>query len=53
MARATAAFRVKLNRLLDRSSLGEIQQQVSGVFFHVFIVELFLRVVAWATRATY
>lgn len=29
MARATAAFRVKLNRLLDSSYLGEIQDQAS------------------------
>ena len=29
VAIATAAFRVKLNRLLDRSRLGEIQAQAS------------------------
>lgn len=30
MAIATAAFRVKLNRLLDQSRLGEIQAQASS-----------------------
>lgn len=41
MARATAAFRVKLNRLLDSSYLGEIQDQASDVLSHKFIVGFF------------
>lgn len=36
MARATAAFRVKLNRLLDHSYLREIQNQASSSSVPVF-----------------
>lgn len=42
MARVTAAFRVKLSRLLDSSYLGEIQDQASGVLSDMFFVVFFL-----------
>lgn len=41
MARASAAFRVKLKRLLDHAYLGEIQDQVSSLELSAYCFQLY------------